>query len=37
MDIEDIQDDWDEKMHSINDNLYKKAVEVGITNDEKFH
>ena len=37
MDIEDIQDDWDEKMNSINDNLYKKAVEVGITKDEKFH
>lgn len=37
MDIEDLQDDWDEQMNDINDKLYEKAVEVGISKDEYFH
>ena len=37
MDIEDLQDDWDDEMNDINDKLYEKAVEVGISKDEYFH
>ena len=34
MDIEDMQDDWDEQMVDINNKLYEKAVEVGISKTE---
>lgn len=37
MDIEDMQDDWDDQMAEINDKLYEKAVEVGITKEEYLH
>ena len=37
MDIEDMQDDWDDQMVEINNKLYDKAVEVGISKAEYLH
>lgn len=37
MDIEDMQDNWDDEMEEINKKLYSKAIEVGISKDEYYH
>ena len=37
MDIEDMQDDWDDEMEQINKKLYEKAVDLGISKDEYYH
>ena len=35
--MEDLQDNWDKEMTIINQNLYEKAVQNGITKEEYFH
>ena len=37
MDIENIQDNWDDEMDVINKNIYQKAVENGITKADYFN
>lgn len=37
MKIEDTQDDWDKNMQEINDKLYEKAVENGISKEAFYH
>jgi hypothetical protein len=37
MDIEDLQDDWDGEMEHINQKLFEKAVDLGISKDEYYH